>query len=61
MAAPGAYPPPPLPLVLPTGAEVEIVPPTECPSCGQPVTEQGNSRELFCTNASCPAQTVRRL
>ncbi|PFW98453.1 DNA ligase [Nocardia farcinica] len=44
-----------------TGAEVEIVPPTECPSCGQPVTEQGNSRELFCTNASCPAQTVRRL
>ncbi|WP_019927446.1 NAD-dependent DNA ligase LigA [Nocardia sp. BMG111209] len=44
-----------------TGAEREIVPPTACPSCGQPVTEQGNSRELFCTNASCPAQTVRRL
>ncbi|MEV6070370.1 NAD-dependent DNA ligase LigA [Nocardia sp. NPDC052001] len=44
-----------------TGAEIEIVPPTVCPSCGQPVTEQGNSRELFCTNVSCPAQTVRRL
>ncbi|MGF6882665.1 DNA ligase (NAD+) [Nocardia sp. GAS34] len=44
-----------------TGAEREIVPPTVCPSCGQPVTEQGNSRELFCTNVSCPAQTVRRL
>ncbi len=44
-----------------TGAEREIVPPTTCPSCGQPVTEQGNSRELFCTNVSCPAQTVRRL
>ncbi|MVU83265.1 NAD-dependent DNA ligase LigA [Nocardia sp. ET3-3] len=44
-----------------TGAELEIVPPTACPSCGQPVTEQGNSRELFCTNVSCPAQTVRRL
>ncbi|WP_433561549.1 NAD-dependent DNA ligase LigA [Nocardia sp. CA-151230] len=44
-----------------TGAEREIVPPTACPSCGQPVTEQGNSRELFCTNVSCPAQTVRRL
>ncbi|HEX5405804.1 MAG TPA: NAD-dependent DNA ligase LigA [Pseudonocardiaceae bacterium] len=44
-----------------TGAELEIVPPTECPSCGQPLTEQGNSRELFCTNVSCPAQTVRRL
>jgi len=32
-----------------------------CPSCGQPLTEQGNSRELFCTNVACPAQTVRRL
>ncbi|MFI9508240.1 NAD-dependent DNA ligase LigA [Nocardia sp. NPDC052566] len=44
-----------------TGEEREIVPPTACPSCGQPVTEQGNSRELFCTNVACPAQTVRRL
>ena len=44
-----------------TGQEREIIPPTECPSCGQPLTEQGNSRELFCTNVACPAQTVRRL
>ncbi|MFC4083720.1 NAD-dependent DNA ligase LigA [Amycolatopsis samaneae] len=44
-----------------TGAEREIVPPSVCPSCAQPLTEQGNSRELFCTNVSCPAQTVRRL
>jgi DNA ligase (NAD+) len=44
-----------------TGAEREIVAPSECPSCGQPLTEQGNSRELFCTNVACPAQTVRRL
>lgn len=44
-----------------TGAEREIVPPATCPSCDQPVTEQGNSRELFCTNVACPAQTVRRL
>ncbi|MEV6360702.1 NAD-dependent DNA ligase LigA [Nocardia asteroides] len=44
-----------------TGQEREIVAPTVCPSCAQPVTEQGNSRELFCTNVSCPAQTVRRL
>lgn len=44
-----------------TGTEQEIVPPSECPSCAQPLTEQGNSRELFCTNAACPAQTVRRL
>jgi DNA ligase (NAD+) len=44
-----------------TGAEREIVPPERCPSCGEPLTEQGNSRELFCTNVACPAQTVRRL
>jgi DNA ligase (NAD+) len=44
-----------------TGQEREIEPPQQCPSCGQPLTEQGNSRELFCTNVACPAQTVRRL
>jgi DNA ligase (NAD+) len=44
-----------------TGDEQEIVAPGECPSCGQPLTEQGNSRELYCTNVACPAQTVRRL
>ncbi|MBY8850681.1 NAD-dependent DNA ligase LigA, partial [Saccharothrix sp. MB29] len=44
-----------------TGAERDIVPPTTCPSCGHDLTEQGNSRELFCTNAARPAQTVRRL
>jgi DNA ligase (NAD+) len=44
-----------------TGAERAIVPPSECPSCGQALTEQGKSRELFCTNVACPSQTVRRL
>jgi DNA ligase (NAD+) len=44
-----------------TGAEQDIMPPSECPSCGHPLTEQGNSRELFCTNVACPAQTARRL
>src|SRR3954466_10892492 len=44
-----------------TGAEKEGEPPTHCPSCGEPLTEQGNSRELFCTNVACPAQTARRL
>ncbi|UGT63104.1 NAD-dependent DNA ligase LigA [Nocardia asteroides] len=44
-----------------TGEEIDIEVPTVCPSCAQPVVEQGNSRELFCTNAACPAQTVRRL
>ena len=44
-----------------TGEEREIEPPSDCPSCSQPLTEQGNSRELYCTNVACPAQTVRRL
>jgi DNA ligase (NAD+) len=44
-----------------TGSEQEIVPPSNCPSCGEPLTERGESRELFCTNLACPAQTVRRL
>ncbi|TCC24649.1 NAD-dependent DNA ligase LigA [Kribbella speibonae] len=44
-----------------TGEERDIVPPSTCPSCEQTLTEQGNSRELFCTNVACPAQTVRRL
>lgn len=44
-----------------TGEERDIVPPTVCPSCEQELIEQGNSRELFCTNVACPAQTVRRL
>jgi DNA ligase (NAD+) len=44
-----------------TGEEREIEPPETCPSCEQRLTEQGNSRELFCTNVACPAQTVRRL
>jgi DNA ligase (NAD+) len=44
-----------------TGAEREIEPPATCPSCAQPLIEQGNSRELYCTNVACPSQTVRRL
>jgi DNA ligase (NAD+) len=44
-----------------TGAERAVVPPSECPSCSQPLTEQGAGRELYCTNLACPAQTVRRL
>jgi DNA ligase (NAD+) len=44
-----------------TGKEREIEPPSQCPSCGFDLTEQGNSRELYCTNVACPAQTVRRL
>ena len=39
----------------------DIQAPRDCPSCGQPLTEQGNSRELYCTQVACPAQGARRL
>ena len=35
--------------------------PTSCPSCASELEERGNSRELFCANLDCPAQTLRRL
>ena len=45
-----------------TGAETLIEPPAACPSCGGPLVEQGNSRELFCENTQgCDAQRTRRL
>src|SRR6201999_1032715 len=33
-----------------TGEERDTVPPSACPSCGEPLTERGESRELFCTD-----------
>jgi DNA ligase (NAD+) len=39
-----------------------IEPPGGCPSCGGPLVESGDSRELFCENVQgCPAQKIRRL
>lgn len=35
--------------------------PTHCPSCKTELEERGNSKELFCPNLDCPAQTLRRL
>jgi DNA ligase (NAD+) len=44
------------------GNEVDIVPPTQCPSCGGALIETGSSRILMCTNSdACPAQQSRRL
>ena len=40
-----------------TGDEREIEPPGECPSCAQPLTEQGNSRELY--SPTSPARPRR--
>jgi DNA ligase (NAD+) len=44
-----------------TGDERAIVPPADCPSCGETLRVEGNSAELFCPNLACPAQAARRL
>lgn len=42
------------------GQEIEI--PSDCPSCGTALLEQGDSKILQCPNSSsCPAQASRRL
>jgi DNA ligase (NAD+) len=43
------------------GGEVEIVPPTHCPSCGSELEIRGTGEERWCTNLQCPAQATRRL
>jgi DNA ligase (NAD+) len=44
------------------GSEQPIEAPTECPSCGTPLIEVGESRLLQCENTlGCPAQTLGRL
>lgn len=41
------------------GTEIPIIPPTECPSCGEPIVQDGP--KLFCANPNCPAQFRERL
>lgn len=44
------------------GSEKPVSAPDACPSCGGPLVEVGDSREIFCENvAACPAQNLRRL
>jgi DNA ligase (NAD+) len=43
------------------GSEIEIVPPTHCPSCGSELEIRGTGEERWCTNLQCPAQLTRRL
>jgi DNA ligase (NAD+) len=43
------------------GSEEEIVPPTDCPSCGSELEVRGTGEERWCTNLQCPAQATRRL
>jgi len=43
------------------GSEQLIVPPTDCPSCGQELEVRGTGEERWCVNLQCPAQATRRL
>jgi len=43
------------------GDEVEIVAPTHCPSCGEPLVHPEGEIAVYCINAACPAQLVQKL
>lgn len=44
-----------------TGDEKPYVPPTSCPTCGQPVEHFEGEVAWYCVNAACPAQLVRNV
>ncbi|MBW6467051.1 MAG: NAD-dependent DNA ligase LigA [Brevefilum sp.] len=44
-----------------TGAEQSYTPPTNCPSCGEPIINPVGEVAYYCTNSACPAQLVRNL
>ena len=43
------------------GSERTVSMPDSCPSCEQPVVRREGEAMSYCTNASCPAQLVRRI
>ena len=43
------------------GDERSIERPTTCPVCGQPVVQLPDEVALYCENAACPAQLIRRV
>ncbi len=44
-----------------TGEERPYTPPDRCPSCGEPVSRVPGEVAVYCANAACPAQLVRRI
>jgi len=44
-----------------SGAEQPYQPPTNCPTCGQPVEHFEGEVAWYCVNAACPAQLVRNV
>ena len=43
------------------GDERPIVPPATCPACGAPVLQLPDEVGVYCENAVCPAQLIRRV
>lgn len=43
------------------GSEETIVPPSVCPSCGDPIHHAEGEIAHYCINATCPAQRVQKL
>jgi DNA ligase (NAD+) len=43
------------------GSEQIIEPPTHCPFCGEPVVRLPGEVAIYCDNAACPEQLVRRV
>jgi len=46
---------------LRTGEERPFEIPERCPSCGEPVVKSEDEVAVYCVNAACPAQLVRRI
>ena len=46
---------------LRTGAQEPFPLPTVCPVCGEPVEREEGAVAIYCVNAACPAQVVRRI
>ena len=46
---------------LRTGSEQPYVPPSVCPTCGQPVEHFPGEVAWYCVNTACPAQLIRNL
>ena len=43
------------------GSEIVIEPPSRCPFCDEPVVRYPGETALYCENAACPEQIIRRV
>jgi len=48
-------------VALRDGTQQPYVRPTECPVCHEPVIQEEGKVAVYCQNATCPAQVVRRI